>query len=712
MHTDFPLFRRYGRSCICGLLLCCGLPLPLPSFAARKIDRHAVVTRHNPTIRDRTLRGPMQVGNGAFAFGFDITGLQTFSGEANTLSDWGWYRFPLLGGETPGDFRGEVWDTQGRPVRYDIPNAAQGPLRDWMVRNPQRFNLGRVGLVLLRGDGSQAGAEEIEDPVQTLDLWSGTATSRYAVEGRQVEVTTVGAPDRDAVAFRIVSDKVADGTIALSLRFPFPDNAEFGSGADWSGPERHTTTCRTATGRASFHRVLDETVYDVHVAWDGAAELRRTGDHAFVLTPAGGGREFSLVVAFDRVVDNAALPGFAAVAAASAAHWQRFWERGGAIDLSGSADPRWRELERRVVLSQYLLAVNEAGTLPPQESGLVNNGWYGKYHFEMIWWHCAHYALWNRWDLVSEVMKVYRDNLASSCRRARRQGYAGARWPKTLGDHAAWEWPLATTALLIWQQPHPIFFAEQEYRLRPARETLEKWREVVFRTADFMASYAHYDAAGDRYVLGYPLQVVGENADPRTCTNPAFELSYWRTGLRIACEWRRRLGMEPDEAYRRVLEKLAPLPVEEGVYVSWEHIERMWTRYNWEHPALVGAFGMLPGDGVDRRTMERTLEKVHKEWKLHETWGWDFPMLAMCAARLGQPERAVDYLLEYPAFAFDPHGLAGGGRAPFPYFPGNGGLLYAVAMMAAGWDGAPGRHAPGFPRKGWVVKWEGLQKAL
>ena len=87
---------------------------------------------------------------------------------------------------------------------------------------------------------------------------------------------------------------------------------------------------------------------------------------------------------------------------------------------------------------------------------------------------------------------------------------------------------------------------------------------------------------------------------------------------------------------------------------------------------------MLPGDGVDIPTMERTLMKVHREWKLHETWGWDFPMLAMCAARLGKPEMAVDYLLDYPAFDFDACGLVGGGRAPFPYFPGNGGLLYAV----------------------------------
>ena len=45
------------------------------------------------------------------------------------------------------------------------------------------------------------------------------------------------------------------------------------------------------------------------------------------------------------------------------------------------------------------------------------------------------------------------------------------------------------------------------------------------------------------------------------------------------------------------------------------------------------------------------------------------------------------------------------------YLPGNGGLLYAVAMMAAGWDGAPDGTAPGFPADGsWTVRHEGLTR--
>ena len=68
---------------------------------------------------------------------------------------------------------------------------------------------------------------------------------------------------------------------------------------------------------------------------------------------------------------------------------------------------------------------------------------------------------------------------------------------------------------------------------------------------------------------------------------------------------------------------------------------------------------------------------------------------------------AVDLLLyNSDNFRFDANGLATGG--PFPYFPSNGGLLAAVAMMAGGWDGSKG-HAPGFPA-GWRVRAEGFNK--
>lgn len=86
-------------------------------------------------------------------------------------------------------------------------------------------------------------------------------------------------------------------------------------------------------------------------------------------------------------------------------------------------------------------------------------------------------------------------------------------------------------------------------------------------------------------------------------------------------------------------------------------------------------------------------------------------MLALSAARNGETEKAIEWLLD-PLFMFDDVGMPiGGVRVPTPYFPGAGSMLYAVAMMARGWDGSEG-DAPGFPKEGWNVRVEGLSPAL
>ena len=128
---------------------------------------------------------------------------------------------------------------------------------------------------------------------------------------------------------------------------------------------------------------------------------------------------------------------------------------------------------------------------------------------------------------------------------------------------------------------------------------------------------------------------------------------------------------------------------------------------------MLGALGMLPGDGVDSATMRQTLFKVMKEWQWDKTWGWDYPLTAMTAARLNEPKLAVEALLMPTGKnRFLPNGH-NWQRENLPcYLPGNGGLLYAVAMMAAGWQGATRSHAPGFPEDGsWTVRWEKLASA-
>ena len=146
-----------------------------------------------------------------------------------------------------------------------------------------------------------------------------------------------------------------------------------------------------------------------------------------------------------------------------------------------------------------------------------------------------------------------------------------------------------------------------------------------------------------------------------------------------------------------------------GRYLFQEGCLDTFTKWNWEHPALIGALGVQPGDGIDRETMHRTLQKVMEVWDWDRTWGWDFPMTAMAAARVGEPELAIKALLiDTPKNRYHPNGHVYQRPGLTAYLPANGGLLAATALMAAGWSGGP-TDAPGFPKDGkWNVRSERL----
>jgi hypothetical protein len=378
--------------------------------------------------------------------------------------------------------------------------------------------------------------------------------------------------------------------------------------------------------------------------------------------------------------------------------------------LADSRDRRASELERRVVLSQYLTAIQCSGSLPPQETGLTVNSWNGKFHLEMHWWHAAHFALWDRLPMLEKSLGWYSHVLPEARANASVQGYTGARWSKMVGPDGR-DSPSPIGPLLIWQQPHPIFYAELCYKSRPTRETLKRYSDVVSESAEFMASYAYFERERQRYVLGPPLIPAQENHPAVETWNPTFELEYWSFGLKIAQRWRERLGLRRNPVWDRVLAGLSKLPISEGVYLAHENCPQTYTERNHDHPSMLCALGMLPGEGVDRETMRRTLRKVKAEWQWDETWGWDYPMTAMSAARLGETGMAMDLLLMETAknrYLQNGHNYQ---RDNLPcYLPGNGGLLYAIGMMAGGWEGAPKRRAPGFPDDGsWSVRYEGLR---
>lgn len=688
------------------------------------IDREELVHRHIVVLDSINTLSPLTVGNGKFALTVDFTGLQSFpeiyeSGiPLGTLSEWGWHSYP-----NPESY---TFDESLRKFPFyerEVPFSVQisSPERkrsavNHFRQNPHRIHLGMIGLDLFHSDGTEVLSDEISAINQSLDPWTGEIHSSFQVDGVPVEVTTYGHQDLDLISSRITSPLIEQGLLRISLHFPYPRGEHSGSGCDWSQAEKHSTKVESESGSARILRQIDSTSYLVQLAWDQPASIVANETHKVYLEPGQGSPDFSFSCLFSQEDIPSTQPDFQATASSSKEGWKQFWLSGGAVDFAGSTDPRAFELERRVVLSQYLTKVQCTGSQPPQETGLTYNSWHGKFHLEMHWWHGVHFPLWGRPQLLERSLGYYQSIESKARETAQRQGFEGIRWPK-MTDPWGNDSPSSVGSFLIWQQPHLITFAELCYRNSRDEKVLHKYADLVFKTAEFMASYAHYDSLENRYILG-PLLIPAQERFPFQITiNPPFELVYWHWGLSTAQLWRERLNLDRDPGWDAVMEGLSPLAQKDGLYLAAESAPDSYEnpRYMSDHPMVLGAYGMLPsGHFIDPDIMKNTFDFVWKNWNWEETWGWDFPMTAMAAARLGMPDKAVDALfMDIETNTYLPNGHNYQNQRLRLYLPGNGGLLSAVAMMCAGWEGGPDKDAPGFPDDGsWQVHWEGLKKAL
>jgi hypothetical protein len=397
------------------------------------------------------------------------------------------------------------------------------------------------------------------------------------------------------------------------------------------------------------------------------------------------------------------------------AAWQKYWQTSAAVDFSGSTDPRAPELERRIILSQYLLRIQNAANTPPQETGLTYNSWYGRPHLEMHWWHEAQFALWNHPELLERSLDWYLKAADSASRLAKRQGYRGVRWQK-MTDPGAHEAPSSVGAFLIWQQPHFIYLAELAWRAANAphkKAILKKYGPLVDSTAEFMTSYPVQDKGSRRLSLGPGLIPAQERFKADSTINPAFELAYWRWALGIAQEWQDRQHRYRNKAWNYPEVHLADLPKHDSLYYPTESAADAYTnpRYRGDHPVVLATYGFLPKTrDLDTARMHKTFDWVWNNWDWPTTWGWDYPLVAMTATRLGLPEKAIDALLmPVQKNTYLPNGHNYQDDRLRLYLPGNGGLLAAIALMCAGYDGCTTPN-PGIPKNGkWKVKWEGLK---
>ena len=557
--------------------------------AAEKIDRFKVVTRHNPHVTKFDSLSSLTVGNGRFAFTVDATGLQTFPRDYShgvplgTMSEWGWHSFPNTEGFQAKDALANHDFHRGHPEYYSL--QIKNPERtrravDYLRANPHRLHLGTIGLDI-------SDASKISGIEQNLDLWTGKIDSKFEYGGMKYHVETVCAPDEDCIASNISSEgkatgKKAAGNIAVAFTFAYPSGGHCDDACKWDADANlHKTTLESGKNSAVITRKLDNTTYYIYVSWKGRADIRQTGQHKIVLKAKGGNLSFSATFrenpcASGKTGSTAKSSGnndFASYAKASANRWSAYWNEGGFIDFGNVKDKRAAELERRIILSQYLMGAQEAGNIPPQETGLTYNSWFGKFHLEMTWWHLVHYGLWNKPELLDRQLAWYATAEEKARAIAQRQGFKGVRWMK-MTDPSAEEAPSNVGSFLIWQQPHLTYMAELLYRAAKTDDerasVLQKYGKLVDETAIFMTDFAEYDSARDRYILRgcIPAQ---ETLKADSTVNPPFELSYWLTALDMSQKWRTRRGLAPMAETQNVMDKLSPLAYnEEGLYLASE----------------------------------------------------------------------------------------------------------------------------------------------
>lgn len=688
---------------------------------AQKIDRKSLVERHTIKIEKADPLSSLTVGNGEFAMTVDVTGLQSFPDfyqkgvSLGTQSEWGWDGFKdTVGYRLEETFKD--YNQYGRKVSYTVQKSETERGKDaanWFRQNVHRLQLGNFGLEFYDKMGNILPISAIKNVHQELNMYTGIIHSLFQVDGENVEVTTQSLSDKDGVLTRIKSNLIKKGQLKVRLRYPYPTAQWADAGNYFGEDQQHQTQITNQTNvSAQIKHQLQGTQYYTALNWSNQAKITEKQKHYFIINPDQSKSEFQISVIFSQDEKLSDLS-FKNQALASQNSWKKFWENGAAVDFSGSTDSRAPELERRIILSSYLTKVQCAGNFPPQETGLTYNSWFGKPHLEMHWWHAVHFALWNRAPLLQKSTDWYFKVMDGAKNIAKRQGFDGARWQK-MTDNEGNEVPSSIGAMLIWQQPHPITYTELLYRDKPSKAILEKYKNIVFATADFMASFAHLNPKTNKYDLGPGLIPAQERFKAEQTFNPTYELCYWKWALETAQQWRLRLGMPREQKWDDVIEKIAPLPILGDVYLATESAPDSYTNpeFKTDHPSVFGAFGMLPQTGlVDSTIMKNTFNLIWKDWSWKDTWGWDFPMTAMTATRLGMPNKAVDALLmDITTNTYLVNGHNYQDDRLTIYLPGNGGLLTAIALMCGGWDGNQIEN-PGFPKDGsWKVRSEGFKK--
>lgn len=250
-----------------------------------------------------------------------------------------------------------------------MPNPTEEDISNWLIENPQRLSIANIGLFF---GGDNVTEDQLVEKSQDLDLWAGTVQSTFGYKGSKVSVQVWCHPTLPAVGIQVKSDLLESRNLGVFFDFPYSDTNKFDAPyvGVWNDTSHNTVNLRSTPRTASFEHIIDSDTNKIMAKWNTEASISGPlpGSNKFVLNPSDSDT-LQLVVAFDATISSQYnLPSYDNIVAASKECWSDYWVSGAFIDLSATENANATELQRRIILSQYLVAVNEASHNPPQGS--------------------------------------------------------------------------------------------------------------------------------------------------------------------------------------------------------------------------------------------------------------------------------------------------------------------------------------------------------
>lgn len=583
-------------------------------------------------------KNPLTIGNGDFAFTCDVTGLQTFYSDYKiiplcTMSNLFWGRQKGNGILPYKEYHKR---STGEVVKYMTDTSAKtyNQYRDDFFK----FDLFKL-IFLYQGDPLEK--EKIKDIHQELFLYEGRIQSEFYYDNEKVFVETKIPQKHNNLQIKV---RTKLKNLQIKILFLKPSSTTFGSTLEELDTKEFEDSCiKIKTPYLEYALFYESNMSRVNSIFE-------VNENSFL----------NISLDKDFQDDNSMKDYF---------------------DIAKSIDTKDEELNRRMVLSLYLMKVNTLGLYPPAETGLTCNSWYGKFHLEMHLWHHLGLIRFGLYSYVLPSLRWYLSIYESSKKRAEEQGYCGVRLPK-MTDFRGLDTPSNIGCLLIWQMPHLFVLLDEIIQQDKNAIDLEEWMPMLEGLIEFMTSF--YYLKDGKYYLDSPLIPANENVK-YDCDTPIFEECYTIHAFEIFKRWKKEYHFVYNiSQIDDIINNYSPLEIQNNCYEAYLGCRTTYTEYNYDHPMMVGMYSYFESSIVDPVIIENTLQKIMKCWNLDDTWGWDFPMLSMVANRLGDKKLAIQLLkmnMSKNTYLINGHNPQLPKKELPIYLPGNGALLLALTHI-------------------------------